>query len=340
MEKRMKISLGIPRPTALALLPMFMALFGAASTEVCAQDLSDEVSAIIDTLVISQLSDLDFDPDSGLLIGDGRELTVWNVQDSRAPSMLHSPGQGPGEYMSIASLEWGPGGTIYVSDRTNGRVNTYSSDFTFQDYLRQAGVEDIAVTQDGDVYCATTLDSRGVVILHEDLSEEGVPVDSHPKPESVDGLPNLPMYKRALLQWDEESSELVVGYTIDAYFEIVQGAEVVRSFQIESEYVDENLTAMRDNKGGPVLNVISSLLSFCVVGDGLMLLAVGGEIILSDTHGQVFSRSPKPKDYKLFYAGPNGRVLGVNRMDYSIETFRIADLFPQYEPNRRQIMYP
>lgn len=322
------------RPSALSLLPMLIFLYGAMSSDVSAQGLSDEVLATLDTLVVSQIADLDFDPDSGLLIGDGRELTVWNVQDSRAPSMLHAPGQGPGEYMSIASLEWGPGGTIYVSDRTNGRVSIYSSDLTFQDYLRQAGVEDIAVTQDGNVYCATTLDSRGVVILHEDLSEEGVAVDSHPKPESVDGLPNLPMYKRALLQWDEESSELVVGYTIDAYFEIVQGTEVVRSFQIESEYVDENLATMKKNKGGPVLNVISSLLSFCVVGDGLMLSAVGGEMILSDTHGTVLGRSPKPNDYKLFYAGPNGRVIAVNRLDYSITTFTISELIPSYDAKR------
>ena len=284
--------------------------------------------AVLDTLQLSSFADLAFSPEYGILIGDPFELMIWHISPDGRTDFIHAPGQGPGEYRGIRALAWGPGGKIHIAG--NSRVVVYSHLLEYESWLRSLTAWDIAVTEDGLVYAATTIHNDGPVVRIDPTTNTRLSVTQWRDSNEIMGIPNNRMASKALLQWNGEKGLLYIGYTADARFEVVHDSDVIRSFILPSETVEKSLSMMKKEmrKSGSSLAFIETMHSFCFVDENTILTSLGDELILATLEGEVIKCVPRPPHFRQIYSGPRDCLIAMNYETMRIELLLLNELFP------------
>lgn len=287
--------------------------------------------AVLDTLQLSRVTDMAFNPEYGLLVADYRELMVWRITPEGRTDFIHAPGQGPGEYEMLNAVAWGPGGTIHIAGNT--RVVTYSHLLEYESWIRQLRPLDIEVTEDGRVYVAVRGGGDGPVVMIDPVTDTQVAVTRWRDSREMTGIPDHSGASQALLQWNSETDLLYIGYTVDARFEVVRDSTVIHSFKVPSEAVEKSLSSMQRTNRARQENIIGivsfSLFSFCFVEDGNLLVSLGGELILATAEGEVLQHTPWPPNLRHYYAAMDGYLFTVNSETMQIECVHLNDLFPE-----------
>lgn len=321
--------MNLPRTTRIIHTSL---LLGYLLTGSSAQGQSDlhPYQAVLDTLQLSRVANLDFHPDYGLLIADSREMRVWRIAPDGQSDSIHKPGQGPGEYERLIAVKWGPGGTVYIAGNT--RVVVYSNTLEYESWSGQLRPVDVEPTEDGRVYVSVDGGGDGPVVKMDPATETFVHVTEWRNSDEITGLPEFPAASRALLQWDSETDLLYICYLVDAFIEVVRNSTVVNSFILPCEAVERSIEGMQranKNRTGNVMGSISfPVFTFCITENGNLLVSLGGELIHTTPEGIVLHKAPWPTGYRQFYTGPDGFLFSVNRETMLIESFRLNDLFP------------
>ena len=287
----------------------------------------DQYQAVLDTLMLSRIANLDFHPEYGLLIADSRERAIWRISPDGEVARLQALGQGPGEYTGLIAVKWGPGGTICIAG--NSRVLVYSHSLEYQGWFGPLMPWDVEVTEDGRLYVALRMGPGGPVAMIDSRTHAQVAVTDWRDSEALMGIPGDRAVSNAVIEWSSEKKLLFICYKVDGWVEVVSGSKVTRTFQIASEAVKRSVSEMRQaNRTGKGVVINIALMSFTLLDDGNLLFSLGGELILATDEGHVLQRAPWPEGYRQFYAGPVGHVFAINSATNRVESILLSDLFP------------